>query len=91
MNENKKILRDSLRFSRTLDNSRILDAVTEMFSRREQAKVGFSVSVVTERKLVVVCENPERVKEMILIDRCNPGRIYRRRLALKRKQNSPKA
>ena len=79
-----------MRYPSGVTDLRILKAVRGVLSVRAQGSAEFPIVIVTGKKLVVVCEYPERIKEVILMEIQNPGRVYERRLALKRKKNAPK-
>jgi len=87
----ERILEDYLRHTIAAKDPRILNALKQVLSTREQGSVEAHASLVTQKKLVVVCEHPERLREVILIGRQNPGKVRRERLALKRKKNASKA
>ncbi len=85
------ILEDYLRHTYCVKDPRVLNAVKRVLSVREQGSLELHATVVTGKKLVVICECPERIKEVILMEKQNPGRVYRQRLALKRKKNPAEA
>ncbi len=91
MNRIERLFEDSLRHPWVVLDQRILKALRGLLSHKEQESADFPAAVVTGTKLFVICENPERLKEVILIDRQDPAKIYRRRLALKGEENSTEA
>lgn len=90
MKPTEKIFESSLRYPPGVTDPRILKALRRVLSLRAQGGAEPAAAVVTGKKLVVVCEYPERIKEVILMEIQNPGRVYERRSALKRKKNAPK-
>jgi len=91
MNLTEKILEDYLRHTYHVKDPRILSAVKRVLSAREQGSLELHATVVTGKKLVVICDHPERIKEVILMEKTGPGRVYRQRLALKCKKNPAEA
>lgn len=91
MKLHEKILEDYLRHTYRARDPDILNSVKRVLSAGEQGALELHATVVTGKKLVVVCEHPERIKEVILMEKSNPGMVYWRRLALKRKKNPAKA
>ncbi len=91
MNLTEKIFEDYLRHTYGIKDPKILNAVKGVLSAWEQGSLELHISIVTQKKLVVVCERPERIKEVILMEKSDPGRVYRQRLALKRKKNPAEA
>lgn len=89
MNPTEKVFEDSLRYPRSLTDQRILEALKGFLSTRAQGKAKFPAAIVAGKRLIVVYDHPERLKEVILMAR--PDKVRRRRLTLKRKQNTPKA
>lgn len=89
-NRTEKLFEDSLcRPWVTLDQ-RILKAVEGLLTREERESAEFPATVVSGTKLIVVCNDPKPLEEVVLIEWRNPGKVYGRRLALKRKKNAPK-
>lgn len=85
------ILEDYLRHTYRVQDQAILNAVKRALSAREQKIFELHATVVTGKKLVVICRHPERIKEVILITKECPRKIYRKRLTLDRKQNASEA
>jgi hypothetical protein len=86
-NPTEKVFEDSLRYPRPLTDQGILKALKGLLSGRAQGKAKFPAAIVAGKRLIVVYDHPERLKEVILIKGPN-DRIRRRRLALKSKKNS---
>jgi hypothetical protein len=91
MRLSERILEDYLRHTFGTKDPRILKALRKILSGRERGNVEAHLSLVTQGKLVVVCKRPERIREVILIWKENPGEVRRGRLALKGKQDASKA
>ena len=91
MKRTQKLFEDSLRHPWVMLDERIVKAVQELLTEEEQASADFPAGVVAGTKLILVCDDPAPLKEVILIEWRNPAKVYRRRLALKRKKNAPKA
>ncbi len=91
MRLHEKILEDYLRHTYHVKDPRILNVVKRILSVREQGSFELHATVVTGKKLVVICDHPEQLREVILIGKRNPGKLYRERLALKRKKNPTEA
>ena len=85
------ILEDYLRHTYRVKDPNILNSVKRVLSAEEQGSVELHATVVSQKKLVVVCEHPEQLEEVILIRKRYPRRVYRSRLALDRKNNARKA
>ena len=90
MNLSERAMDDYLRHTFRGEDARIFDVLKHVLSAREQGDVEAHVSVVAREKLAVVCNRPERLREVILIARGNPDEIMRGRLTLKRKKTRPK-
>ena len=88
MNRTERLFEDSLRHPWVVLDQRILKALRGLLSHKEQESADFPAAVVTGTKLVVLCDHPERLKEVILMERQDPVKVYRRRLTLKGKENS---
>lgn len=83
-------LEDYLRNACRVKDPRILNAVKGRLSDREQESIEAHASIVSQNKLVAVVQNPDRLKEIILIREDAPGEVYRCDLTLKRKQSPGK-
>ncbi len=86
MNPTEKIFEDSLRYPRSLTDQRILEALKGLLSVRAQGKAKFPAAIVAGKRLIVVYDHPERLKEVILM--ASPDKVRRRRLTLKGKKNA---
>ena len=91
MKLHETILEDYLWHAYRLKDPRILKALKRTLSAREQGGFKLHATVISGKKLVAVVEYPERVKEVILITKRDPRKVYRFALTLKRKQNAAKA
>lgn len=89
MKLHEKILSDYLRCTYGVRDPVILKALKKILSDREQGNLMLHVTVVTGKKLVVICEHPERIQEVILIGKENPCRVER--LVLKNKDDPSQA
>lgn len=93
MKLHEQILENYLWHVCRVKDPKILNAVKQVLSAKEQDGIEPHASVVTKRKLVVVAKHPERLQEIIFIERggrLDTGKIYRCRLTLNRKQNAGK-
>lgn len=92
MKLHEQLLEDYLRIICRVKDLEILNAVKKVLSVREQDSIEAHASVVSGEKLIVIAKNPEHLKEIVFIGKGGrvPGKIYRCRLTLKRKQNSGK-
>ena len=88
---NERTLEDYLRHIFSATDPKILKALKEVLSAREQGSVEPHISLVTQRKLVALCKHPDEIQEVILIGRDNLTRVRRERLTLKGKQDPSKA
>jgi len=87
----EKLFEDSLCHPWVMLDPRIVKAVRGLLTQEEQESAEFPATVVSGTKLIVVCDDPEPLREVVLIEWRNPEKVYRRRLALKCKKNAPKA
>ncbi len=67
MNPTEKIFEDSLTFPRSLTDQRILETLKRLLSRRAQGKAKFPAAIVAGKRLIVVYDHPERLKEALFI------------------------
>lgn len=91
MKLHETILEDYLWHAYRLKDPRILKALKRALSAREQGAFELHATVISGKKLVAVVEHPERVREVVLIAKWNPKKVYHLALTLKRKQNAAKA
>jgi len=78
---------DILRYPQVMTDHRLVRAVNKLLTPEEREDVDFLGGIVAGTKIILVCGDPRPLREIIMMERRNPEKIYRRRLILKRKNN----
>lgn len=76
---------DILRYPQVMTDQRLVRAVNKLLTPEEREDVDFLGGIVAGTKIILVCKDPTSLREVIMIGRRNPKKVYRRRLSLKRK------
>ena len=85
------MIKDTMHHLGVSGNSRIMKVIGRLLSLEEHENADCLPVVVAGKKVIVVCDNPEPIQEVVLIDEANPKKVYRMDLALKRKKKASKA
>ena len=87
----EKLFRDTVLHLGAVPDRRIVKTVTALLSSDERKNADCLAAVVAGDKLIVVCDHPGPIEEVLLIDEKNPKKVYRMDLTLKRKKKAAKA
>lgn len=85
------MIKDTMHHLGVAEDSRIMKTIGGLLSLDEHESADCLPVVVAGKKVIVVCDNPEPIQEVVLIDETNPKKVYRMDLALKRKKKAAKA
>jgi len=85
------MIKDTMHHLGVSGNSRIMKVIGRLLSLEEHENADCLPVVVAGKKVIVVCDNPEPIQEVVLIDEANPTKVYRMDLTLKRKKKASKA
>jgi len=78
---------DIVRYPQAVTDQRTLEAVKGFLTPGEREDMDFLGGIISGGKLILICKDPEALRDVILIERKNPKTSYRRRLVLKREDD----